>query len=143
MQSKDYLNQIRYINQEIQSRTEERNHLRSAVMIKTSSFQTDKVQTSGAPHFDDKYMKFIEASEEINNKIDKLIELKMTVSNQIDLLDKPEHRILLRLRYIDLKNFEEIAVKMNYDIRQVTRLHGNALQEFEKDVLKCPKMSYR
>ncbi len=142
MQSKDYLNQIRYINQEIQSRTEERNNLRSAVMLKTSSFQTDKVQSSSTLHFDDKYMKFIEVSEEINHKIDKLIDLKMTVSNQIDLLDKPEHRILLRLRYIDLKNFEEIAVKMNYDIRQVTRLHGNALQEFEKDVLKCPKMSY-
>ena len=33
---KEYLNQIRYTNQEIQSRVEERNELRQAVMIKTS-----------------------------------------------------------------------------------------------------------
>lgn len=140
---KEYLNQIKFTNQEIESRVEERNRLRQSVMLKTSSFKEDKVQESGATDFDDKYMKFIEVSEEINRKIDDLIDLKMKVSNQIDHLDKPEYRILLRLRYIDLKNFEEIAVKMNYDIRQVTRLHGNALQEFEKDVLKCPKMSYQ
>ena len=140
---KEYLNQIKFTNQEIESRVEERNRLRQSVMLKTSSFKEDKVQESGTTNFDDKYMKFIEISESINKKIDDLIDLKMKVSNEIDLLDKPEHRILLRLRYIDLKNFEEIAVKMNYDIRQVTRLHGNALQDFEKHVLKCPKMSYQ
>ena len=140
---KEYLNQIRYTNQEIQSRVEERNELRQAVMIKTSSFQTDKVQESGTTNFDDKYMKFIEVSEDINEQVDELFNLRLRVSNEIDRLEKPEHRILLRMRYINLKTFEEIAVKMNYDIRQVTRLHGNALQEFEKDVLKCPKMSYR
>lgn len=140
---KEYLNQIRYTNQEIQSRVEERNELRQAVMIKTSSFQTDKVQESGTTNFDDKYMKFIEVSEEINEQVDELFDLRLRVSNEIDRLEKPEYRILLRMRYINLKTFEEIAVKMNYDIRQVTRLHGNALQEFEKDVLKCPKMSYR
>ena len=140
---KEYLNQIRYTNQEIQSRVEERNELRQAVMIKTSSFQTDKVQESGTSNFDDKYMKFIEVSEDINEQVDKIFDLRLRVSNEIDRLEKPEHRIILRMRYINLKTFEEIAVKMNYDIRQVTRLHGNALQEFEKDVLKCPKMSYR
>ena len=140
---KEYLNQIRYTNQEIQSRVEERNELRQAVMIKTSSFQTDKVQESGTSNFDDKYMKFIEVSEDINEQVDKIFDLRLRVSNEIDRLEKPEHRIILRMRYINLKTFEEIAVKMNYDIRQVTRLHGNALQEFEKNVLKCPKMSYR
>ena len=130
---KEYLNQIRYTNQEIQSRVEERNELRQAVMIKTSSFQTDKVQESGTSNFDDKYMKFIEVSEDINKQVDKLFNLRLRVSNEIDRLEKPEHRILLRMRYINLKTFEEIAVKMNYDIRQVTRLHGNALQEFEKE----------
>ena len=141
--SKEYLNQIRYTNQEIQARVEERNELRQAVMIKTSSFQTDKVQESGTSNFDDKYMKFIEVSEDINEQVDKIFDLRLRVSNEIDRLEKPEHRIILRMRYINLKTFEEIAVKMNYDIRQVTRLHGNALQEFEKNVLKCPKMSYR
>ena len=137
MDPKEYLNQIRYTNQEIQSRVEERNELRRAVMIKTSSFQTDKVQESGTSNFDDKYMKFIEVSEDINEQVDELFNLRLRVSNEIDRLEKPEHRILLRMRYINLKTFEEIAVSMRYDIRQVHRLHGNALQAFSERVTKC------
>lgn len=135
---KDYLNQIRYINQEINSRVQERYMLRESIMIKSPSFNDNKVQESGTMHFDDKYMKYIEASEFINKKVDELVDLKMKVSNEIDQLDKPEHRILLRLRYINLNKFEEIAVEMNYDIRQIHRMHGSALQEF---VSKCHCMS--
>ena len=119
---KEYLNQIRYTNQEIQSRVEERNELRQAVMIKTSSFQTDKVQESGTTNFDDKYMKFIEVSEDINEQVDKIFDLRLRVSNEIDRLEKPEHRIILRMRYINLKTFEEIAVSMCYDIRQIHKI---------------------
>src|SRR5690625_7581780 len=81
-------------------------------------------------------MKFIEVAEEINDKIDNLVDLKLSVSNEIDRLDKSEHRILLRLRYINLQSFESIAVSMGYDIRQVHRLHGNALQAFSERVTK-------
>src|SRR5699024_12541169 len=95
---KEYLKQIRYTNQEIQSRVEERNELRQAVMIKTSSFQTDKVQESGTPNFDDKYMKFIEVSEDINEKVDKIIDLRLRDSNEMDRLEQTENRILLRVR---------------------------------------------
>src|SRR5699024_339172 len=70
---KEYLNQIRYTNQEIQSRIDEKNQLRSAVSLKTSSFQSDKVQESGTLNYDDKYMKFIEVAEEINGKITVLL----------------------------------------------------------------------
>ena len=109
---KDYLNQIRFINQEIQSRVDERNELKEAITIKSPNIKADKVQESGSLNFDDKYMKFIEASEVINEKIDEMINLKMQISNEIDRLDKPEHRLILRLRYINLKSYEEISVAM-------------------------------
>lgn len=137
MDVKEYLNQIKYTNQEIQSRIDEKNQLRSAVSLKTSSFQTDKVQETGTLHFDDKYMKYIEVADEINEKIDELVDLKLSISNEIDRLDKSEHRILLRLRYINLRPFENIAVAMQYDIRQVHRIHGNALKAFSERVAKC------
>ena len=140
-ETKKYLSQIRFTNQEIKSRVEERDQLKQSVIIKTSSFKTDKVQESGTQHYDDKYMKFIEVSEEINRKIDELFNLRMKISNEIDQLDKAEHRILLRMRYINLLSYENIAVKMGYDIRHVHRLHGKALQEFDKRVTKCHSMS--
>lgn len=137
MDVKEYLNQIKYTNQEIQSRIDEKNQLRSAVSLKTSSFNENKVQETGTLHFDDKYMKYIEVADEINEKIDELVDLKLSISNEIDRLDKSEHRILLRLRYINLQPFENIAVAMQYDIRQVHRIHGNALKAFSERVIKC------
>lgn len=137
MDVKEYLNQIKYTNQEIQSRIDEKNQLRSAVSLKTSSFNENKVQETGTLHFDDKYMKYIEVADEINEKIDNLVDLKLSISNEIDRLDKSEHRILLRLRYINLRPFENIAVAMQYDIRQVHRIHGNALKAFSERVTKC------
>lgn len=137
---KEYLSQIRYIDRDIQSRVEEKQALRSAIEIKTTSYNNDKVQESGVGRFDDSYSKYIEVSEAVNKKIDELIQLKLRVSNEIDLIDKSEYRILLRMRYINLKSFEEIAVFMSYDIRQIHRLHGNALQNFEKmslNVIEC------
>ena len=135
MNARSYLNQIRYFEADIQSRIEERRNLRSSVELKTTSYNSDKVQEGGAGHFDDKYVKFIEASEIINQKIDDLFDLKLRISNEIDELEKPEHRIILRLRYINLQTFEQIAVRLEYDMRHIHRLHGTALLEFDKIIL--------
>lgn len=135
--SKKYLSEIKYIHEDIQSRIEEKNLLRQSVELKTTNYNSDKVQESGSGRFDDRYMKFLEVSDEINKKIDALIDLKVQVSNDIDRLANHEHRLILRLRYINLNSFENISVKMNYDIRHVHRLHGNALSAFSDDVMKC------
>ncbi len=56
--------------------------------------------------------------------------------------DKERHKILterientyniLFARYIEKKTFEVIATEMKYSWRQVVRLHGTALKQFEK-----------
>ncbi len=135
---KKYLSEIKHVHEDIQSRIEEKELLRQSVELKTTSYNADKVQESKQGRYDDRYLKILEVSDDINKKIDNLINLKVKVSNDIDRLDNPEYRLLLRLRYINLNSFENIAVKMNYDIRHITRLHGNALKCFSDNVLKCP-----
>ena len=39
---------------------------------------------------------------------------------------------ILFARYIEKKTLERIAESLHYSFRQITRLHGKALQEFEK-----------
>lgn len=146
MEPKEYLNQIRYIDKDIASRIEEKNKLKSSVEIKTTSFNDNKVQETTSGRYDDKYTKYIEISESINQKIDELFDLKMKVSNEIDAIDKSEQRIVLRMRYINLRPFEEIAVYLSYDIRQIHRIHGAALVEFGKQmelVTGCHGMSHQ
>lgn len=137
MDIKEYLNQIRYIDNEIQAHLEERSRLRQAIEIKTTSYNDNKVQETNSNNYDERYIKYVDMADIINEKIDTLIDLKMKVSSEIDQLDKAEHRLLLRQRYINLKSFEEIAVCMSYDIRQVHRIHGNALQNMSQNVIEC------
>ena len=141
MDIKEYLNQIRYIDQEINAYLEEKKRLRQAIELKTTSYNDNKVQETNSSSYDVKYIRYVDMADVINEKIDALVDLKMKVSSEIDKLDKAEHRLLLRQRYINLKSFEEIAVAMNYDIRSITRIHGYALNSLRELVLKCPKMS--
>lgn len=43
--------------------------------------------------------------------------------------------------YIDLMDLGELADLMNYSDRHIRRLHREAVEDFEKLVQKCPKMS--
>lgn len=137
MEVKEYLNQIRHVDNEIQAHLEERNRLRQAIELKTTSFNDNKVQETNSSNFDERYIKYVDMADVINNKIDMLIDLKMKVSSEIDQLEKAEHRLLLRQRYINLKSFEQIAVQMGYEIRQIHRIHGNALQNMSQNVIEC------
>lgn len=137
MDIKEYLNQIRYIDNEIKAHIEERSRLRQAIELKTTSYSDNKVQETNSDGYDERYIKYVDMADIINAKIDTLIDLKMKVSSEIDQLDKAEHRLLLRQRYVNQKSFEEIAVQMGYEIRQIHRIHGNALQKMSLNVIEC------
>ena len=141
---KEYLNHIRFIDDDIRSRQEEISRLRSSLNVKTSSIQEVSVQEDTSGAFDDRYVRIIEKvdaiSKDINQKIDELIDTKVKVSNEIDLMPNRISRVILRERYINLKTLEEIADILCYEPRHVNRLHGQALLDF-KDVLLCHSMS--
>lgn len=77
-------------------------------------------------------VKLMKHNDCTNNKIDELVDLKIQIAEEIAQLETLNHRMVLRERYIHCKKFEEIAVEMTYDYTWVIRLHGRALQEFEK-----------
>ena len=50
---------------------------------------------------------------------------------------------VLKYRYLEHLQWEEIAVKMNYSYRGVTKIHGKALLTFEKVFVSVPISSHR
>lgn len=135
MTAKTYLNQIRIIDQDIQSRIEEKQRL-YATLIGSPSITHDVVQSSKTDAYDERYMKIIEAGEEIDKRIDKLVDKKIEASRKIDRLDalNKTSAVILRERYINLKSWEDISENMNYSLRHVMNLHSKALMEFDKTV---------
>ena len=132
MTAKSYLNQIRIIDQDIQSRIEQKQRL-YATLIGSPSITHDVVQSSKTDAYDERYMKIIEAGEEIDKRIDKLVDKKIEASRKVDKLGESDSMsmLILRERYINLKSWEEIAEQMSYSIRHVNRLHGEALNKFD------------
>ena len=138
MQAKEFLNKIRYIDMMIDCKLEQINDLRD-MLTSIGSPLGDKVQASLDP---DKLTipinKIIELEKEINEDIDNLVELKKIARNTIEQLENEVEKVILYKRYFENKSFEQISVEMGYSWRQIHRLHGNALKDFER----CHRMSY-
>lgn len=56
------------------------------------------------------------------------------IETVINTLSSRSHRRVLKMRYLDFYKWEDIAAKMSYDIRHVTRLHHEALEELSKTI---------
>lgn len=72
----------------------------------------------------DSYNKLLDILTKEQEKINKMIE-------QINMLS-PLYKIILHKRYIEDKNFETIASEINYSYTRTCRMHGEALNEFDK-----------
>lgn len=123
-----YLNQVRYIDQNIGSRQHELDNLRTTISS-GSDWKQDVVSSSRqARSFVDKLVKL---DAEITAKIDELFEIKTIVTEQIDKLEISEHVVILREKYLNQRTFDYIARQLHTSERHVKRLHGDALQAFE------------
>jgi len=68
----------------------------------------------------------------IDGMVDELVDKKEKIIQQIDSMEDENTYNILFARYIEKKTFEVIATEMKYSWRQVVRLHGTALKQFEK-----------
>lgn len=99
-----------------------------------SSISTgERVQST--PDFDkigSKMAKIDELEKNLDETIDKYVDLKNRIIGQIESMEDEITYNILFSRYIEKKQFELIAIDMGYSWRQIIRLHGNALKQFEE-----------
>lgn len=66
-------------------------------------------------------------------KIIKKTEQKcINIINNLDLMENKLYRNVLYYRYIENKSFEEISSLVNYDYYNTCKIHGRALNEFDR-----------
>ena len=82
-----------------------------------------------------------EMEEKLDKLIDEYVDKKNLIISQIDGIENETYYEILFARYIEKKTFEKIADEMTYSFRNVTRLHGRALQQFEKKYGNLYKLS--
>ena len=132
MTAKEYLSQAFRLDQRINSKLEQVSRLRGMAVKATGSFQAERISgTSQHSPMESAVVKLIDLEYEINDDIDRLVDLKREMASLIERIPDPSYRVLLELRYLGCSRWEDIALKMGYDLRWVYRLHGRALKEAE------------
>ena len=129
MTAKEYMSQAFHIDQQINSKLEQMQTLRD-LTTKTTAPMNDMPgsPTRNISKMEDAVLKIVALSEEINADVDRLVDLKVEITHVIKNVDDVECALLLELRYLCFKTWEQIAVELNYDIRHIYRLHQQALR---------------
>ena len=105
-------------------------NMASGIFISTDS---ERVQASGnKDRLGNTVAKIIDLERETDKLIDILFDKRNNIIKQIDSLSNSDYYQILALRYVNYDTFNDISDKTGWSIRQVFRLHGEALQEFEK-----------
>lgn len=129
MDAKSYLMQISRINAMIDNKKIELDRLKNSIGYSSPSFG-EKVQGSLDPNKQvNMLLKACELEKEITMEMNNLIDVKIKVMRTIDSLTDPRDIDVLYKRYLHQLTWEEIAVAMGYEVRQVYRIHGHALAE--------------
>mgnify|MGYP004477954001 FL=1 len=129
MTAKEYLSQAYRLDKRIDSKIEQLKSL-NLLATKCTSTLSDmpKSQSISNSRLEDTVVKIVDLQEEINRDIDSLVDLKRDIVRTIKSVQNPEYQIILELRYLCFKTWEEIAVQMNCSIDNVFKIRKNALK---------------
>ncbi len=129
MTAEEYLSQAYRLDKRIDSKIEQLKAL-NILATKCTSTLSDmpKNPSNSNSRLEDTVVKIIDLQEEINRDIDSLVDLKGDIVRTINAVHNPEYQILLELRYLCFKTWEEIAVQMNCSIDNVFRIRKKALR---------------
>ena len=135
MTTKEYLSQAYLLDKRIKSKTEQLKCLRD-LATRTNMPLSDmpKNPNRGNSEMEDAVLKIVALEDEISEDILNLVTLKQEIMHSIKQVANSEYQVLLELRYLCFKTWEEISVEMGYEIRHIYRLHKRALNEV---VTKC------
>lgn len=150
MTIKEYLGQAYLLDKRIKSDTMELEELR--LMSQTISSPGFEEHYNASKNTDAPYIKTLEKMFDMESKImtemNLLLELKEQIRDVISQVEKPEHQMILRYRYIHNLSWSKIGDKLCADITTVQRWHNKAIAKIKlpnnainlKVAMVCHKM---
>lgn len=136
MTAQEYLGQVEQKIVAIRNINSGINNLKEVLYSIGGMDSGERVQTSREnDKFGSIFAKIYEKERIMDEKSKELIDFTVKVENEICSMENPQYMTLLHKKYILLESLKQIAAEMNFTYRYVTKIHGNALQEFERQVL--------
>jgi hypothetical protein len=133
MTTKEYLSQVSRLNRMIQNKISEISQLRE---LECSVAGMQGPERSGAEAYGGRggasYAMIEEMEHKLGQAVEEYVHKREAIISQIESMEDEISYDILFARYIEKKTLEGIAESLHYSFRQITRLHGKALQEFEE-----------
>ncbi len=128
MTSKEFLDQGYRIDVMINAKIEQMAALRSLLTkLNTNVSDMPKNPNKGGSKVEDTVVKILTLEEEINKDVERLVGIKDAIMKAINEVPDKQERMLLTLRYINFKTWEDIAYELNCTVRYVHIIHSRAL----------------
>ena len=132
MTPKEELRQIRSLEEEILELRESLEEKETSATRITPSYSEGGGCSGVSDKVGDGAIAMAILEQQIKNSIDKVCLLKAEIMQKIDQVPNSTHRRILRLKYIDHKDWNQIAILIGYSLDWTYTLHGKALQEYGK-----------
>ena len=130
MTAKEYLSQAFHIDQRISSKLSQVMRLREAATSCTATLSDmPRPDSPSRQQMADTICKIVDLEREINEDIDRLVDLKAEARRAINAVSDPDQQLILELRYLCYKPWNEIMIELGYSEPTIYRLHGEALKK--------------
>lgn len=126
MTAKEFLRRARTVDRRVDEAQERVERLRARLEAGRMSSITG-MPRGGAKDWTDTADKLIELERRVNERTRELVRWKLMAMDAIDRVEEANLREVLELYYIDGYTWEQVARRMQLDVRWVYRLHGRAL----------------
>ena len=125
----EYLRRALVLDMQIDAGFERIQQLRALAERRTAVYGREKVGGSGAADSRmDVVARIVDAERELDAKIDRMLALRAEIQETISRVGDERMRVLLELRYLNGRTWEDVAEEMNYTTRNIYNLHSAALK---------------
>jgi len=125
---KNYLMRAYRVDQRIENKMEQIEKLHDLATKATVTYSDmPRNPNRGKSRLEDALISIMELEAEINQDMLELVELKRQITASVKEVEDPELQLLLEMRYLNYIGWEQIAVRMDFSIDNVFKLHKKAL----------------
>lgn len=130
--AKEYLNRVRQQNFVVRQAEKELTTVKSDILSLKAASLSEKVSGTKESDLADKYIKLEKYFDKVIAEWDKLIDMRIEAKAMIAMVPEGKQQAVLYARYINCEEWEQIAAGLHYSWKGIFKLHGRALQSFER-----------
>ncbi len=134
MNAKEYLSQALWLDQRVNTKLEQLQILRDLSMRVSANLTVEKVAggNNKKGHMENTVVRIVDLEKEIKKDLERSIAIKAEIMNAISQVDDPIGQIILEMRYINGKGWDEISGSLNYKDSSIFKIHSRALKEVNR-----------